>query len=119
MTNQKHPPDFKIASMRRIQRVAMLFEGSARSIERLRRPTEIARSERNLCLSDDASCARNGFFRAELNSDGQGASVGKAQRDDRSSRWDSYTRSAERSSGNRAVYCVTSEDTLRRSSITK
>ena len=51
--------------MRGIDAVAMRFECRARRVERLRRPAEVARDQRDLGLGDDTSCAGHRLFRTE------------------------------------------------------
>jgi hypothetical protein len=51
--------------MSRVQPVAVLFERRARRIERLRRPAQVARDDRDLGLGDDAPGASHGLFRTE------------------------------------------------------
>jgi len=51
--------------MRGVQPVAVLFERCPRRVERLPRPAQVARDERDLSLGDDAPRARHGFFRTE------------------------------------------------------
>ena len=63
--DQQKAPDLEIARMRGVHAVAVRFERRARRVERLRRPAQVARGERDLGLGDDASRARHGFFRAE------------------------------------------------------
>jgi len=54
---------FKIAHMRGIQTVTVLFERHPRCVERLRREAEVARGQRDLGL--DTPSAGYGFFRTE------------------------------------------------------
>ena len=51
--------------MRGVHPVAVLFERRARCVKRLRRPTQVARDERDLGLGDDAPCAGYGVFWTE------------------------------------------------------
>ena len=51
--------------MRGISAVAVPFERAMRRIERLHRPVEVARDERDLGLGDDATRAGNGLPWAE------------------------------------------------------
>ena len=51
--------------MRGIGAVAVPFERVMRRVERLYRPVEVARDERDLGLGDGASCAGDGLPRAE------------------------------------------------------
>ena len=64
-SDQQQAPDLQIARMRGVHPVAVRFERRARGVERLRRPAEVARGERDLGLGDDASRARHGLFRTE------------------------------------------------------
>src|SRR5258708_37418049 len=63
--DQEQSPDFKIARMRGIQTVAVLFERHSRRVERLRREAEVARGQRDLGLGHDTPSAGHGFFRTE------------------------------------------------------
>jgi hypothetical protein len=51
--------------MRGVHPVAVLFESRPRCVERLRRPAQVARDQRDLGLGDDAPRARHGLFRTE------------------------------------------------------
>src|SRR5271166_3232038 len=51
--------------MRGVHPVAVLFERRPRRVERLRRPAQIARDERDLGLGDDTPRAGHGLFRTE------------------------------------------------------
>ena len=51
--------------MRRIYTVAVCFERRPRSVERLRGPTQVARDERDLGLSDHTPRAGHRLFRTE------------------------------------------------------
>jgi hypothetical protein len=51
--------------MRGVDAVAVLFEREACHIERMRRPGEITRGQRDLGFRHDASCAGHGLFRTE------------------------------------------------------
>ena len=51
--------------MRGVDPVAVLFERRPRRVERLRRPAEVARDERDLGLGDDAPRAGHGLSRTE------------------------------------------------------
>jgi hypothetical protein len=51
--------------MRCIDAIAMRLERCARGAERLSRPCQVARDQRDLGLGDDASCAGHSFFWAE------------------------------------------------------
>src|SRR5205807_2464565 len=63
--DQEETADLKIPRMRGVHPVAMLFERRPRRVERLRRPAEVARDERDLRLGDDAPRTRHGLFRSE------------------------------------------------------
>ena len=63
--DQKEATDLKVARMRGIHSVAVLFERHSRGVERLRGPAQIARDKRDLGLGDNAPRARHGFFRTE------------------------------------------------------
>ena len=63
--DQEQAPDLEIPRMRGVQPVAVLFERRSRRVERLRRPAQIARDERDLGLGDDAPRAGHRFFRTE------------------------------------------------------
>ena len=62
---RRRAPDFEIACMRGIDPVAMRIEHRPRRNERLRRPSEVARDQRDLSLSDDTARAGNSFSRTE------------------------------------------------------
>jgi predicted dithiol-disulfide oxidoreductase (DUF899 family) len=64
-TDQKETSDLEIPRVRRIHALAVLFERCARGVERLRRPTQVARDERDLGLGDDAPRTGDGLFRTE------------------------------------------------------
>ena len=51
--------------MRGVHAVAVRFERRPRRVERLRRPAQVARDERDLGLGDDAPRAGHGLFRTE------------------------------------------------------
>src|SRR5438093_6467250 len=51
--------------MRGVHPIAVLFERHPRRVERLGRPPEVARDERDLGLGDDAPRASHGLFRTE------------------------------------------------------
>ena len=59
------PPELQIARMRGIDAVAVRVERRPRSVERLRRPAEVARDEGDLGLGDDASRTRHRLLRPE------------------------------------------------------
>jgi hypothetical protein len=63
--DQEQTPDLEVPRMCGICTVAVRFERGSRCVERLRRPAQVARDERDLGLGDDASCAGHGLFRAE------------------------------------------------------
>jgi hypothetical protein len=63
--DQEEAPDLEIPRMRGVHPVAVLFERRPRRVERLRRPAQVARDERDLGLGDDAPGAGHGLFRAE------------------------------------------------------
>src|SRR5262249_583944 len=63
--DKKEPPNFEMPCMRRIHPVAVFFERRPRSVERLRRPPQVAGYEGNLGLGDDASCAGHSLFRTK------------------------------------------------------
>jgi hypothetical protein len=62
---QEQSPNFKIARMRGIQTVTVLFERHARRVERLRREAEVARGQRDLSFGHDTPSAGHRFFRTE------------------------------------------------------
>ncbi len=64
-SEQEEAPDLEMPRVRGVQPVPMLFERRGRGAERLRRPTQVARDERDLGLGDDAPRAGRHFFRAE------------------------------------------------------
>ena len=51
--DQEEAPDLEIPRMRGVHPVAVLFERCPRCVERLRRPAQVARDERDLGLGDD------------------------------------------------------------------
>jgi predicted dithiol-disulfide oxidoreductase (DUF899 family) len=59
--DQEKTPDLEMPRMRGVHRVAVFFECRARRVERLGRPAEVARHERDLCLSDDTPRAGHGL----------------------------------------------------------
>ena len=63
--DQEQAPDLEIPRMRGIDPVAVRFERRPRRVERLRRPAQVARDERDLGLGDDAPRAGHGLFRTE------------------------------------------------------
>jgi hypothetical protein len=63
--DQEQAPDLEIARMRGVHAVPMPFERRPRCVERLGRPAQVARHERDLGLGHDAPCAGHGLFRAE------------------------------------------------------
>ena len=65
LPDQEQAADLQIARMRGIDAVAMRFERRPRGIERLRRPGEVARGERNFGLGDQATRAGHGLLRTE------------------------------------------------------
>jgi predicted dithiol-disulfide oxidoreductase (DUF899 family) len=65
MTDQEKTPNLKVPRMRSVHPVAAFFERRARGLKRLRRPAKVARDERDLGLSDNASRARHRLLWAE------------------------------------------------------
>src|SRR5688572_16112384 len=63
--DQNEAPHLEITSVRSVHEVAVLLERRARRVERLRRPAEVARDERDLGLGDDAPRTSDGLFRTE------------------------------------------------------
>ena len=63
--DQEQAPDLEIARMRGIYTVAVRFERRPRCVERLRRPGEVARDQRDLGLGDDTPRAGHRLFRTE------------------------------------------------------
>jgi predicted dithiol-disulfide oxidoreductase (DUF899 family) len=63
--DQEEAPDLEIPRICGVHPVAMLFERRPRRIERLRRPAQVARDERDLGLGDDTPRPGHGFFRPE------------------------------------------------------
>ena len=51
--------------MRGVDPIAVLLERRSRRLERLHRPAQVARGERDFGLGDDAPRAGDGFFRTE------------------------------------------------------
>ena len=64
-TDQEQAPDLEILRMRGIQAVAVRFERRPRCVERLGRPGEVARDERDLGLGDDTPRAGYRLLRTE------------------------------------------------------
>ena len=64
-TDQQETPDLEVPRMRGVEPVAVRFEGRARRIERLHRPAQIARGERDLGLGDHAPRAGDSLSRTE------------------------------------------------------
>ena len=63
--DQKQAPGLEVARMGGIRLVAVRFEGRGCCGERLRGPSEVARSERDLEFGDDASRAGHSLSRTE------------------------------------------------------
>jgi hypothetical protein len=63
--DQEEAPDLKVARMRGVHPVAVLFERRPRCVERLRRPAQVARDECDLGLGNDTPRAGQGLFRTE------------------------------------------------------
>src|SRR4029453_13221717 len=63
--HQEKAPYFEMSRVRGIHPVAVRFERRPRRVERLRRPAEVARDERNLSLGDEAPGPRPGPPRPE------------------------------------------------------
>ena len=63
--DQEQAPALENPRMRGIHAVAMRFERRPRRVERLRRPAQVARNERDLGLGDDAPGAGHRLFRTE------------------------------------------------------
>jgi hypothetical protein len=63
--DQQEAPDLEISRMRGVHLVAVLFERCPRCVERLRRPTQVARRQRDLGLGDHTPRTGYGFFRTE------------------------------------------------------
>ena len=63
--DQKQATGLEVARMRGVRPVVMCFEGRRCRGERLRGPGEVARSERDLGLGDDASRARHSLSRTK------------------------------------------------------
>ncbi len=60
--DQEQAADLEIARMRGVEPVAVRLERRARGVERLRRPAQVARHQRDLGLGDDAARARHASF---------------------------------------------------------
>ena len=58
-------PDLEMPRMRGVYAVAVRFERRPRSVERLRRPAQVARDERDLGLGDDTPRAGHGLSGTE------------------------------------------------------
>ena len=63
--DQEQAPDLEIARMRGIYAVTVRCERRPRCVERLRRPAQVARDERDLGLGDDTPRAGHRLFRTE------------------------------------------------------
>jgi hypothetical protein len=63
--DQKQAPDLEIPRMRGVHPVAVRFERGPRGVERLCRPAQVARDQRDLGLGDDTPRAGHGLFWAE------------------------------------------------------
>ena len=63
--DQEQAPDLEMPRMRGIDAVAVRFERRPRRVERLRRPAEVARDQRDLGLGDDAARAGHRLLRTE------------------------------------------------------
>ena len=62
---EEEAAEFEMPGMRDIDPVAVGIEGCARRVQRLRRPTQVARRQRNLGLGNDAPRAGQYLFRTE------------------------------------------------------
>ena len=60
--DQEEAPDLEIPRVRGVDPVAVRFERRPRRVERLRRPAQVARGERDLGFGDDAPRAGHGLF---------------------------------------------------------
>jgi len=60
--DQEEPPDLRDSAHRGVHPVAVLFERRARCVERLARPAQVARSERDFGLATTHPRARQGSF---------------------------------------------------------
>ena len=65
MPDQEEAPDLERARMRCVDPVAMRFERRPCRVQRLGRPTQVARGERHLGLGHHAARAGHGLLRAE------------------------------------------------------
>ena len=65
MPDQEMAPDLEISCMCGVQPVTVFFERRPSSIQRLRRPAQVARGKRDLGFGDDAPRSCHGFFWAE------------------------------------------------------
>ena len=63
--DQEEAPDLEIPRVRGVYPVGVGFERRPRRVERLRRPAEVARDERDLGLGDDTPRAGHGLFGTE------------------------------------------------------
>ncbi len=63
--DQEKAPDLEMPRMRGVHPVAVFFERRPRRVERLRRPAQVARYERDLSLGHDTSRAGHGLSRTE------------------------------------------------------
>ena len=63
--DQEEAPDLEVPRIRGVHPVAVRFERRPRCVERLRRPAQVARGERDLGLGDDTPRAGHGLFRTE------------------------------------------------------
>jgi hypothetical protein len=63
--DQEEAPDLEIPGKRGVRPVAVLVERRPCRVERLRRPAQVARDERDVGLGDDAPRAGHGLFRTE------------------------------------------------------
>jgi hypothetical protein len=65
VADQEEAPDFEVPRMRSVHPVAMRFERDARPVQHRRWPTQIARHQRDLGFSNNASRPRDGLFRTK------------------------------------------------------
>jgi hypothetical protein len=63
--DQEEAPDLEVLRIRGVHPVAARFERRPCRVERLRRPAQVARDERDVGLGDDAPRASHGLFRTE------------------------------------------------------
>jgi len=63
--DQKEAADFETARVRGVHAVTMRFKRRACCVERFRRPAQIARGKRDLCLGDNTPRTGHRFFRTE------------------------------------------------------